>query len=133
MSGEKLISHKDFIDKYKSGQLIVRVNKNMVGDLVMSPLADVHNKPAHLFWSWGGLILAIPVTLVLIFVNWVYALISLIVGFLIINAAKESATQFVLQNMLEDEDFWVYVLAQGGALIDDKDGGIYLAKGFSKG
>jgi len=38
------------------------------------------------------------------------------------SAARKSASQFVLQNMIESEDFWDYVLLHKGAIIQDKEG-----------
>jgi hypothetical protein len=41
---------------------------------------------------------------------------------MISNAARKSASQFVLQNMLESEDSWNWVLLHKGAVIQDREG-----------
>jgi len=52
----------------------------------------------------------------------VYALGSIVIGLMVHRAARKSASQFVLQNMLESEDFWNYVLLHKGAVILSKEG-----------
>lgn len=120
---KKPINHKQFIEGYNSGEFTVLVDKSRAGDFVMSQFADKHNRPAHLFWTWLGIILAFPLSIVLfIFSSWIHAIGSLILGLIVTSAARKSASQFVVQNMLENEDFWDYVVLHKGAKILDKDG-----------
>lgn len=120
---QKLINYQQFLEGYKSGEFSVLVNKSKAGDFVMSKFGDRHNKPAHLFWTWLGIIMIIPLPIILlIFQGWISALGSFIFGLMINGAARKSASQFVLQNMLESEDFWNYVLLHKGAIIQDKQG-----------
>ena len=120
---EKLITYQQFLEKYKKGEVIVLVNKSKAGDFVMSEFGDKHNKPAHLFWTWLGILLVFPAPIILwIIFGWIYALGSLILGLMINSAARKSAAQFVLQNMIESEDFWDYVLLHKGAVLQDTDG-----------
>jgi len=116
------LTHEEFVEKYKAGNFTVHVNKWRAGDFVLSKFADKHNKPAYLFWTWAGIILTFPLPILLLFfTSWIHSLGSFILGLLINKAARESACQFVLQNMLEDENFWNYVLLHGGAKIKDKN------------
>jgi len=117
----KTLTHQQFIEQYKLGEITVLVNKNRAGDFVLSKFADKYNKPAHLFWTWLGIVSAIPLTIVLLFFYWPYAIISFIAGIIINNASRETAGQFVLQNMIESEEFWHYVLLHKGAKIIDKN------------
>lgn len=117
----KTLNHQQFIEQYKSGEITVLVNKNKAGDFVLSKFADKYNKPAHLFWTWLGIIIGIPLTIVLLFIYWPYAVASFILGAIINGAARKTAAQFVLENMLESEEFWNYVLLHRGAEIVDKD------------
>jgi hypothetical protein len=116
------ITHQEFVEHYKKGLLNVHINKSMAGDLVLSKFGDKHNKPAHLFWSWTGIILTFVVPIVLLFVNWIYSILSFIFGLMVIRASRKSAEQFVMQNMIENEDFWNYTLLHGGAKITDNEG-----------
>lgn len=120
---KKLITYQEFIDGYKVGEFRVLVNEWKAGDFVESDFADKHYKPAHLFWSWTGILLTIPLPVIfLIWFNWIYAIGSFIFGAIVISAARKSDRQFILQNMLENEDFWNYVLLHNGAIIRDKQG-----------
>jgi hypothetical protein len=119
---EKTITHQEFIKGYKAGEFTVLIDKNRAGDFVLSDFADKHNKPAHLFWSWGGIILTIPLPVIFLFINWHYSIISFIVGIIIVAASRRSAADFVLRNMLENESFWEYVILHKGATIKDKEG-----------
>jgi hypothetical protein len=120
---EKHNNYQQFLEKYKKGEVVVLVNKSKAGDFVMSEFGDKHNKPAHLFWIWLGILLIFPVSVIFwIIFGWIHALGSIILGLIINSAARKSATQFVLQNMLESEDFWDYVLLHKGAVLQDKNG-----------
>ncbi len=118
---KKALNYQEFIEKYKVGEITILVDKNRAGDFVLSKLADKYNKPAHLFWTWLGIIVAIPLSIVLLFIHWPYAIASFVLGALINSAARKTAAQFVLQNMMESEEFWNYVLLHKGAKILDKD------------
>jgi hypothetical protein len=118
-----LISFQEFVAGYNSHKFTVLVDNSKAGDFVLSQFADKHNKPAHLFFSWLAIALIIPAPIVLwIFYGWIFALGSFILGLAIRSAAKKSAVQFVMRNMLENEDFWEYVLLHKGAEIQDKGG-----------
>ncbi|MDD5638665.1 MAG: hypothetical protein PHO28_02030 [Candidatus Pacebacteria bacterium] len=127
MKQEK-ITYKEFMEGYKAGKFELLVNRRKAGDFVLSDFADKHNKPAHIFWSWSGILLIMPLPIVFIFINWVWSIVSFVLGILIINASKKSAGEFVFLNMLNDETFWNYVLIHGGAIIKDNKGNIYLPK-----
>ena len=122
---KKVITHKEFLEKYKSGLLKLFVVKSKAGDFVLSEFADKHNKPAHIFWTWTGIILFFPLPIVLLFIKWPFAIISVIIGSLILSGARKSASQFVIENMLEDERFWLYVLIHDGAVIRDAEFNVY--------
>ncbi len=128
MDNERLITHQEFIDGYKSGKISVYIEKDKAGGFVLSPQADKHNKPAYLFWSWGGIFVAYVLTFILLFVNWRFSIISFIVGLLIVSANRKSGAQCVLQNMLDDEDFWMYVILHQGAKMTDTEGRICFPK-----
>ena len=128
MRTKKPITHQSFVEGYKAGKYLVYIDKNRAGDFVLSKPADEHNRLAHLFWSWIGLIVTAPLTIVLFFLSWWYSVVSLIVGLIIVRASRKSAEQFVMQNMLDDKNFWEYVLMYGGAKIkNEKDEEIIFA------
>lgn len=119
----KTISYQQFLEAYKAGEITVLVNSSKAGDFVMSKFGDKHNKPAHLFWTWLSILLIFPAPIILwVLLGWVHALGSFVLGLMISAVARRSASQFVLQNMIENEDFWDYVLLHKGAIIQDKEG-----------
>lgn len=119
---KKFITYQQFLESYKTGDITVLVNNSKAGDFVMSKFGDKYNKPAHLFWTWLGILLIFPSPVIFwILFGWIYALSFFILGLMINKAARKSASQFVLQNMIENEDFWDYVLLHKGAIIQDKE------------
>ena len=120
---KKLIDYQQFLHGYQAGEITVLVNNSKAGDFVMSKFGDKHNKPAHIFFTWLGIIMIVPLPIILlIFQGWIFAVGSFVLGLMINSAARKSASQFVLQNMIENEDFWDYVLLHKGAIIQDKEG-----------
>ena len=120
---KRLINHQQFLEEYKAGKLTVLVDNSKAGNFVTSTFGDKNNKPAHLCWTWLGIIMIIPLPIILfIFQNWIFAVGSFVLGLIITKAAKKTASQFVLRNMIENEDFWDYVLLHNGAIIQDKEG-----------
>lgn len=110
---KKLINYQQFLEGYKTGEFTVLLDKSKTGDFVMSKFADKYNKPAHFFWTWLGILLIFPAPIIFwILFGWIHAIGSFVLGVTIRSAAKKSASQFVLQNMLESEDFWRWILLQ---------------------
>jgi len=101
------MTHAEFVEKYRSGQLDVRVNKARVGELVKTKSVAVRFHAAHRFWTWLW-VLSIPFALAcLVWGKWWIALIVLGVGFLLPRVVNRSAYYaFVLERALEDEQFF---------------------------
>lgn len=130
---KKLVSYQQFLVGYKSGEILVLVNKSKAGDFVMSEFGDKHNKRAHQFWTWTGLVILIPLPITLfIFQGWLYAIGSFILGLIVSSAARKSSEKFVLENMLGSEDFWDYVLMHGGAKMQDVQGNEIVSEFLNK-
>jgi Flp pilus assembly protein TadB len=101
------MTHAEFVEKYRSGQLDVRVNKPRVGELVKTRSISVRFRAAHRFWMWLWL-LSIPFALAcLVWGKWWIALVLLCAGFLLPRLVNRSAYYaFVLERALEDEQFF---------------------------
>lgn len=120
---KKSISYQQFLEGYNAGELAVIVDRFKAGNFVLSEHADKKNKAAHLFWTWLGIIMVVPIPIVLIISHkWIFAICAFLLGLIITNAARKSAARFVLQNMLENENYWDYVLLHKGARIQDNEG-----------
>lgn len=126
------INHQQFIKRYNNDELTIIIDENKAGDFVLSNFADKHNKPAHNFWTWTGIILILPAPIFLFFIDWKYAILCFFAGFIVHKSARKSATQFVLQNMIDNEDFFEYVLLHGGARIEDRSGNILTSAFINK-
>ena len=122
MKNSTMISHETFVKGYRAGEYLVYIDKYKAGDFVMSKVADKNNKRAHIFWSWTGIVLTIPLPIILVFSSWVYSIASFILGLLVVSSSRKSAEQFVMENMINDKYFWEYVLMYKGARIVDKKG-----------
>ncbi len=117
-----MITHTEFVKTYKAGKISVRFDQHVANHLVESPLADKHNKPAHYFWTYSAFGLSFIIPIVLLFINWLYSVGSFILGRMIWTATKNSAADFAINNMLDDEKFYEYTIKQPGVTIVDKEG-----------
>jgi len=124
MKQKNSITFDEYVKGYKSGNILIYINENRAGDFVMSEFGDKHNKPAHVFWSWAGIILTTIIPIVFLFINWKYSVVSFILGLVVASASRKSAVQFCIQNMLESEDFWNYIVLHQGAVMKDKEGNV---------
>ena len=118
----KYIDHSDFVQSYKNGSLSIKVDQSKAGNFILSQYSKPQYKLAHNIWSWLGILLTVPVAIALLFVNWLYAIVSFVAGIIIVSAARKSAAQFVVEQMIDNEDFWNYVLLHKGAKIQDNKG-----------
>ena len=103
------MTHAEFVERYRLGQLDVRVNRDRVKELVKDRFIAVRYRAAAAkrFWTWLWL-LCLPFAIACFFWGkWWIALIVLGVGFLLPLVIKRSAFQaFVLEQALEDEEFF---------------------------
>lgn len=117
----RYISHPEFVEEYKKGLLIVSVDKWKAGDFVLSKSSKTQYKFAHHFWTWLGIILTVPGTIILFFITWKLAIPSFFIGLIVLGAARKSAAQFVMAQMIESADFWDYVLLHRGVEFFDQN------------
>jgi hypothetical protein len=116
------MTHDEFVKAYKSGQITAAVNRRLALRSMKSPYVAKRYKTAHLFWTWIWF-LSIPAgILLMIFVKWWIGLLVFIIGFLLPRAIKESSTQFVLEQALEDEKFYQFAIEEGLLVISKDDG-----------
>jgi len=127
------MEHSDFVKRFIDKDIRVYIDSIKSGDLVLSRFANKYNKPAHLFWSWIAIMLVLiaPIVLWLLF-SWFWAIISFILGLFVASANMKSSNQFVIENMLEDEIFYDYVMYQKKVKVRilDKDGNLVEQSGI---
>lgn len=117
----KELTHKEFSKLHKEGKIEVGVRKYESIKLALSPLASKYNKPAVRFWFYlaGLLFIILPIPL-WIFKGFFYGLGSFVLGMMVYRANKESTAQFVINNMLEDEKFYNFVMSHKDLVIINK-------------
>ncbi len=100
------MTHAEFVEGYRSGQLEARVDKVMARKLVKTRDLAARYRSVHRFWAWLWL-LSIPFAIAcLVWGKWWIALIVLVVGLLLPIAVKQSSYAFVLERALEDEQIF---------------------------
>ena len=77
-------------------------------------------RAAHLFWSWVWF-LSVPAAIAcMIWVRWWIGLIVLIIGFALPKAIKQSAAQFVIEQALDDEQFYNLAIESKVLMISER-------------
>lgn len=112
------MSHKEFVELYKSGKLNVYVNKSYSLRSISAGYLPKRYYWAHTFWSWIWL-LSIPVGIIMLFFNvGIGILILFLVSFLGGKAVKRSAMDFVIQHALKDENFFDFAIKSKTIVIE---------------
>jgi hypothetical protein len=119
----KDMTHSEFVEAYKAGQVAVRVNRNLAVKVMNSPSIHMPKrfKVAHDFWTWIFL-LSIPVAIAVgILVTWWVGLIIFIICLPLSRAIQNSATKFVLEHALENSEFFEKAVDMGLLIIEEKN------------
>lgn len=104
------MTHKEFIDGYKSGKLDVLVNRSNALKTISNRYVPNNYYWVHTFWSWIWM-LSIPVGIIFLFFNiGVGILILFFISFLGGKAVKKSAMQFMIDHALENEPFYNFMI-----------------------
>lgn len=104
------MTHAEFVESYRTGGVRVHVDRSRAIQLMNTRLPAKRYRAAHLFWTWAWF-LSFPVSLVLfIWVKWWAGLVVLIIGLLLPQAIKTSACQFVLEQALENTEFYDFAV-----------------------
>lgn len=100
------MNHEEFVEKYNKGLLKVHVNESDALKIANSKVLPKRFQAAHIFWCWIWL-LTIPAGICLIiWVNLWAGIGVLILGPIIKKAVKRSASEFVLEYALDNEEFY---------------------------
>ena len=108
------MNHREFIDSYKTGKLLIYVNKDIAFKLMETNLVRKRYLMATLVWTWIWF-LAIPSTILLfMFKKFLFALVFLFFSVGLPAAIKKSACEFVIEQALEDEIFYKAIIELKG-------------------
>jgi len=117
----KYLSHEEFVNEYKNGNLRLLINKRLEHALY-SPFLDRFEVLAYIFWDYISIALVFIVPIILLFLkkSWIYILGSFFMGIIIYKSNRKSLEDCVLENMLRNEKFWGEMLLAGIVLAKDK-------------
>lgn len=100
------MNHKEFVEKYKKGEIAVSVDRGKALHTIGQGYLPKRYTYAHYFWTYIWFLL-IPVGIVLIFIKGLLIGIGvLVLSFMVGEAAKKSAFQFILEYAIENEEFY---------------------------
>lgn len=113
------MKHKEFIEKYKKGEIEVMVNKSNSLKTISAGYLPKQYYWAHTLWSWIWFI-SIPVGIILLFVNiTVGILVLFFISFLGGRAVKKAASQFVLEHAIKNENFYNFAVQNETLIIKE--------------
>lgn len=117
------MTHSDFVTRYKTGSLKVRVDRGLALRMMNSPMMPGRYRAAHLFWTWVWF-LSFPAAIALfIWHRWWSGLLVLLVAlFPVRTAIGRSACEFVLELALESEEFFLAATEARALVIEGEQG-----------
>lgn len=108
MDGIRNLSHIDLRRLHKEGQISVRANMSAAMRLCDNdPRIPTHARAAHLFWKWLGLLMLIGGPISIFFISWYWSLLIFFGSFMVMNATRQSAGQFLVEAVLEGETLYL--------------------------
>lgn len=114
------MTHEEFVQAYRTGKIAARVNRSLALQLMGTTAMAKRYRAAHLFWSWVWF-LSVPAAIAcMIWVRWWIGLIVLITGFALPKAIKQSAAQFVIEQALDDEQFYNLAIESKVLMISER-------------
>ena len=100
------MTHAEFVQSYRNGQAAAHVDRSLALQVMDTNLPAKRFQTAHLLWTWAWF-LSFPVAIVLmIWVRWWVGLVVFVVGLMMPRAIKASAASFILEQALEDKEFY---------------------------
>lgn len=104
-----IMSHKEFVEKYKTGKIIVSIHRSL-----SISLAGEGHLPKRYFLAtniWSLIVvLSILAGIVLLFIRIYIGILLLLFSFFGWRAIKQSAMEFVLEYALENENFYNFAV-----------------------
>lgn len=111
--------HTEFVEKYRNGLVRAHINESHALQILNTEMMPNRYFYAHLFWSWIwilALIVGIPLA---IWVNTWLGIVIFVIGLMFPRAIKSSASEFVLEYALENEDFYNTVIESESLRIEE--------------
>lgn len=120
MNGSHM-THEEFVKAYNEKRISVKVNRSLAIQLMQTTAPAKRYQYAHIFWTWIW-VLSIPAAIIcFIWVKWWVALIVLAVGLSLPKAIKEAACQNILEQALEDKEFYNLAIELKALVVSRKE------------
>jgi len=115
------MTHQEFVQGYKQGLVRARIHESAAMQLMNTTAVEKRYRYAHLFWSWVW-ILTIPIGIVLIiWVNKWVGIGIIVLGIILPRVIKRSASEFVLEQTLADENFYNNLIESKILIVERSD------------
>lgn len=112
------LPHDELRSLHRDGQISVRANMSAAMQICdKDPRIPKSVKVAHHFWKWVGVLMVFGGPISIIFIRWYWGALIFFASFLVFNATRQSAGQFVVDAVLENESLYYDCLAQNVLLI----------------
>jgi len=112
------LPHSELQRLHGSGEITVRANMSMAMHICdKDPRISTSVKAAHLFYKWLGLLMLFGGPISIFFIRWYWGVLIFCASFIVFNATRQSAGQFVVDAVLENESLYYDCLAQNILLI----------------
>jgi len=108
------MEHSQFLQHYRAGKLSVRVDQRLALHVMSTGILPKRYQFAHHFWSWAWM-LSFPAFLAVgvLYKWWIGLLLLVFVTSAMSRAVKRSATGFMIDRALEDEEFFRFGVEKG--------------------
>jgi len=115
------MTHKEFVQGYKQGFVRAQIHESAAMQLMNTTAIEKRYQYAHVFWSWVW-ILSIPMGIVLIiWVNKWIGIAIILVGLILPRAIKRTASEFVLEQAVKDENFYNVLIESKILIVEQTD------------
>lgn len=115
------LSHDELCRLHQQGQISVRANMSVAMHICDDdPRIPKGVRAAHHFWKWVSLLMFIGGPISIIWLKWYWGVLIFFVGSIVMKATSQSAGQFVVEAVLQDESLYYDCLANNVILITRK-------------
>jgi len=112
------LPHDELQRLHREGQISVRANMDMAMHICGSDSRiPTSVKAAHRFWKWLALLMLFGGPISILFIKWYWAALIFFLSFIVFNATRQNAGEFVVDAVLENESLYYDCLAQNLLLI----------------
>lgn len=115
------LSHEELNTLYKAGKISAHANMSSSMHICNSdPRIPTAKKAAHIFWQLTSILIFIGGPISMFFIKWYWGVAILFFSFIVMNATRRSAGEFVIETALENKGFYHDMLARNVLFITER-------------